>query len=330
MVLVTGATGLVGSHLVLHLLENGEEVRALYRNKENIQNTKSFFEWKKQSSLFEKINWAEGDITDIPSLERAFETIDYVYHCAAFISFAPDDEEQMRKTNIEGTANIVNFCLAKQVKKLCHVSSIAALGDLQEHETIITEETEWNPEISRSDYAISKFGAEMEVWRGQQEGLSVVIVNPGIILGPGFWKSGSSEIFHRIKKGLNYYTEGATGFVTAEDVARSMYGLMKSPIQKERFVLVTKSITYHDLSDLIATSLGKKKPSVYLKPWVTGLAWRIDWLIATLFFRKRQLSKATAIALHTQSQFDNSKIKNALNFEFEDIGKYILKISDTI
>ncbi|MNY15256.1 hypothetical protein D3C86_1484590 [compost metagenome] len=105
---------------------------------------------------------------------------------------------------------------------------------------------------------------------------------------------------------------------------------MKSPIQKERFILVTKSITYHDLSDLIATSLGKKKPSVYLKPWVTGLAWRVDWLIATLFFRKRQLSKATAIALHTQSQFDNSKIKNALNFEFEDISKYISKISDTI
>lgn len=330
MVLITGATGLVGSHLLLYLLENGEEVRALYRNPKNIQNTKAFFEWKNQSSLFESIQWTEADITDIPSLEIAFDNIDYVYHCAAFISFDPEDEEQMRKINIEGTANIVNFCLANKVKKLCHVSSIAALGDLQEHETIITEETEWNPEKPRSDYAISKFGAEMEVWRGQQEGLSVVIVNPGIILGPGFWKSGSSEIFQRIKKGLKYYTEGATGFVTVEDVARAMYGLMKSAIQKERFILVTESLTYHKLSDLIAVSLGKEKPSVYLKPWVTGIAWRVDWLIATLFFRKRQLSKATAIALHTQSQFDNSKIKNALNFEFEDIGNYISKVSETI
>lgn len=330
MVLVTGATGLVGSHLLLLLLENGEEVRALYRNEKNIQQTKALFEWKEQLTLFEKINWTQGCLTDIPSLEKAFENIDYVYHCAAFISFDPGDEEQLRKTNIEGTANIVNLCLAHHIKKLCYVSSIAALGDLQGNETIITEETEWNPEIAKSDYAISKFGAEMEVWRGQQEGLPVAIVNPGVILGPGFWNGGSGEIFQRIKKGLKYYTEGATGFVTVEDVTRSMYKLMKSTIQKERFILVTESITYHRLSDLIATALGKKKPSVYLKPWVTGLAWRIDWLISKIFFKKRILSKATAISLHTQSEFDNSKIKNALNFEFEDIGNYISKIAVTV
>lgn len=330
MVLVTGATGLVGSHLLLLLLENGEEVRALYRNEKNIQQTKALFEWKGRLDIFTKINWVQGCLTDISSLEKAFENIDYVYHCAAFISFDPGDEEQMRKTNIEGTANIVNMCLSYNVKKLCHVSSIAALGDLQEHETVITEETEWNPEISRSDYAISKFGAEMEVWRGQEEGLPVVIVNPGIILGPGFWNSGSSEIFQRVKKGLKYYTEGATGFVTVEDVTRSMYQLMKSNIQKERFILVTESITYHRLADLIATSLGKPKPSVYLKPWVTGLAWRIDWLISTFFFKKRLLSKATAASLHSQSEFDNSKIKNALNFEFEDIPNYISKVSATV
>lgn len=330
MVLVTGATGLVGSHLLLLLLENGEEVRALYRNEKNIQQTKALFEWKEQLPLFEKINWIQGCLTDIPSLEKAFENIDYVYHCAAFISFDPDDEEQMRKTNIEGTANIVTMCLAYHVKKLCYVSSIAALGDLQGNETVITEETEWNPEISRSDYAISKFGAEMEVWRGQQEGLPVAIVNPGVILGPGFWNSGSAEIFQRIKKGLKYYTEGSTGFVTVDDVTRSMYQLMKSNIQKERFILVTESITYHRLSDLIATALGKQKPSVYLKPWVTGVAWRVDWLISTLFFKKRLLSKATATSLHTQSEFDNSKIKNALNFEFEDIPNYISKVSVTV
>ncbi len=330
MVLVTGATGLVGSHLLLLLLENGEEVRALYRNEKNIQQTKALFEWKEQLTLFEKINWTQGCLTDIPSLEKVFENIDYVYHCAAFISFDPGDEEQLRKTNIEGTANIVNLCLAHHIKKLCYVSSIAALGDLQGNETIITEETEWNPEIAKSDYAISKFGAEMEVWRGQQEGLPVAIVNPGVILGPGFWNGGSGEIFQRIKKGLKYYTEGATGFVTVEDVTRSMYKLMKSTIQKERFILVTESITYHRLSDLIATALGKKKPSVYLKPWVTGLAWRIDWLISKIFFKKRILSKATAISLHTQSEFDNSKIKNALNFEFEDIGNYISKIAVTV
>lgn len=330
MVLVTGATGLVGSHLLLHLLENGEDVRALYRNPKNIQKTKAFFNWKNQSDLFEKINWIQGSITDIPSLENVFENIDYVYHCAAFISFDPNDEEELRKNNIEGTANIVNFCLAKQVKKLCYVSSIAALGDLQEHETVITEETDWNPEKPHSDYAISKFGAEMEVWRGQQEGLDVVIVNPGIILGPGFWESGSSEIFQRIKKGLKYYTKGATGFVTADDVVKCMHLIMKSDIKKERFTLVAENISFEDLSNLIAASLNKKKPSVYVKPWITNLAWKIDWLASALFFKKRKLSKSTAISLHTKSQFDNSKIKNAINFEFEGIAGYISKISRTI
>lgn len=329
MILVTGATGLVGSHLLLQLLQNGEDVRALYKTEENIKKTKAFFNWKNQSELFEKINWIQGCITEIPALEIAFENIDYVYHCAAIISFNPEDEEKLRKVNIEGTANIVNFCLAKNIKKLCYVSSIAALGDLQEHEHIITEETEWNPEKPHSDYGITKYGAEMEVWRGQQEGLKTVIINPGIILGPDFWKNGSSEIFIRIKKGLKYYTKGATGFTTVDDVVKIMVALMKSDIEKERFAIVSEIIPFEKLSRNIAKALGKKEPSVYLKPWMTSIAWKLDWIISTLFFRKRKLSRATAKAMHTQSNFDNSKIKNALNFKFESIENYILKIKNT-
>lgn len=329
MILVTGATGLVGSHLLLHLLQNGEDVRALYKTEENIKKTKALFNWKNHSGLFEKINWTQGCITEIPALEIAFENIDYVYHCAAIISFNPEDEEKLRKVNIEGTANIVNFCLAKNIKKLCYVSSIAALGDLQEHEHIITEETEWNPEKPHSDYGITKYGAEMEVWRGQEEGLKTVIINPGIILGPGFWKNGSSEIFIRIKKGLKYYTKGATGFTTVDDVVKIMVALMKSDIEKERFAIVSEIIPFEKLSRNIAKALDKKEPSIYLNPWITSIAWKLDWIISTLFFRKRELSRATAKAMHTQSNFDNSKIKNALNFEFESIENYIFKIKKT-
>jgi nucleoside-diphosphate-sugar epimerase len=146
MVLVTGGTGLVGAHLLLHLIENGETVRAIYRNSSSVEKTKSLFSLYKKESLFENIQWIQADITDTPSLEIAFEDIDYVYHCAALISFDPKDEELIRKINIEGTANIVNFCIAKNIKKLCFVSSIAALGDIAPHEKIITEATEWNPE----------------------------------------------------------------------------------------------------------------------------------------------------------------------------------------
>lgn len=272
MILVTGATGLVGSHLILHLLENEEDVRALYRTEQNILKTKALFEWKKAMHLFEKINWIEGCITDIPSLETAFKDVTHVYHCAALISFDPNTEENLRKTNIEGTANVVNFCLSNKIKKLCHVSSIAALGDLQEHQTIITEETEWNPEKPHSDYAITKYGAEMEVWRGQEEGLETVIVNPGIILGPGFWENGSSEVFTRIKNGLKFYTNGTTGITTVTDVVKIMRLLMKSNIQKERFTIVSEVIGYKTISTLIAKELNTTSPSTYLAPWATNLS----------------------------------------------------------
>jgi len=329
MILVTGATGLVGSHLLLQLLQNGEEVRALYRNQKNIQKTKAFFNWKNQSDLFEKINWISGCITDVPSLEDVFKNIDYVYHCAALISFDPKDEQKLRKTNIEGTANIVNFSLAHQVKKIIYVSSIAALGDLQEHESIITEETEWNPEKPHSDYAITKYGAEMEIWRGQEEGLDAIIVNPGVILGPGFWQTGSSEIFRKIKNGLPYFTKGSSGFTTAEDVAALMHFLMKSDIKKERFTLIEANITYKELSDSIAQTLHSKKPYLLIKPWMTSIAWRLDWLFATLFFRKRKLSRAMAKAMHTKILFDNSKIKKTSNFEFAGLSEYIKKVGPT-
>ena len=329
MILVTGATGLVGSHLLLELLQNGEEVRALYRNQENIQNTKALFNWKNKSDLFEKINWIEGCITDIPSLEKVFDDIDYVYHCAAYISFDPNDEEKLRKINIEGTANIVNFCLAKNVKKLCYVSSIAALGDLQEHEHIITEETDWNPEKPHSDYAITKYGAEMEVWRGQEEGLDTVIVNPGVILGPGFWQNGSSEIFRKIKKGLQFYAKGSSGFISVEDVAKTMYFLMKNEIKKERFTLIERNLSYREISNIIADSFATKRPTQLIKPWMTNIGWRMDWLISKLFFQKRKLSRAMAKSMHSETRFDNSKIKKACNIDFTGLDNYIKKVSKT-
>jgi len=329
MILVTGATGLVGSHLLLQLLQDGEEVRALYKNQENIQKTKALFDWKKQSVLFGKINWIQGCITDIPSLEEVFKEIDYVYHCAAYISFDPKDEEKLRKVNIEGTANIVNFCLAKSVKKLCYVSSIAALGDLQEHETVITEETEWNPEKPHSDYAITKYGAEMEVWRGQEEGLNTVIVNPGVILGPGFWQNGSSEIFRKIKKGLKFYAKGSSGFIGVEEVVRVMCLLMKSDIKKERFTLVEENYSYRELSNKIADALQVKRPHILVTELMINLAWRIDWLLSTFFFRKRTLPRAMAKSMHTKTLFDNSKIKKARNIEFAGLDEYVKKISST-
>lgn len=327
MVLVTGGTGLVGAHILLHLIENGEDVRSIYRNLESIQKTRNLFSLYKKEALFEKIDWIQADIIDVPSLEIAFENVEYVYHCAAMISFDPKDEDLLRKTNIEGTANIVNFCIAKNVKKLCFLSSISALGDLKENETIITEEAEWNPEKPHSDYAISKYGAEMEIWRGQQEGLETLIVNPGVILGPGFWEQGSGLLFKKVANGLSFYTKGTTGFVAVTDVVRMTAELMKKGYSNDRFTLVAENITFQDLLNTIADSLQVKRPSRHASPFLVTLAYKIDWLLSNVLGQKRKLDRATAKASYRKSQYSNEKIKSTLQTEFLDIHQYIRDIS---
>jgi dihydroflavonol-4-reductase len=326
MILVTGGTGLVGAHLLLHLAENEAAIRAIYREISGIQKTKSLFELYQKEHLFKKIEWIQADIIDIPSLEIAFQKTDYVYHCAGLISFDPNDEDKLRKINIEGTANIVNFCIAYSIKKLCHVSSIAALGDILPGKTSIDEKAEWNPEMPHSDYAISKYGAEMEIWRGQQEGLNVVIVNPGVILGTGFWHQGSGKFFSEIKKGIFFYTNGSTGYVGVSDVAKIMIQLMKSDSIGERFSVISENLTFKDVIFRIAENLNVKKPTIEAKPWMTSLAWRLDWISSTFFRTKRKLSKYSANSLHSSDFISNEKIKNALNYEFQSIDNIVKEV----
>ena len=329
MILITGATGLVGSHLALQLLENGEKIRAIYRNPTSQMATKSLFEWYEKSHLFEKIEWVQADITDIPSLEIAFSNVVSVFHCAALISFDPNDEDLLRKTNIEGTANIVNLSLSNGVKKLGYVSSIAALGDLKEHETIITEATEWNPEKHHSDYAISKYGAEMEIWRGQQEGLQVVVINPGIILGPGFWKQGSGKLFWAVANGLKFYTKGTSGFVSVNDVVNLLIIAMSKLDEKEngqRYIAIENNYSYETIFNEIAIALKVGNPKFYAAYWQTELAWRWNWLTSILLNKKRMISKETMRSSHQLYCYSNEKAKHQFDFQFKNVPLYILEI----
>ncbi|WP_395059069.1 NAD-dependent epimerase/dehydratase family protein [Flavobacterium sp.] len=323
MVLVTGATGLVGSHLVLHLLEQSQMVKALFRNENGKQKVKSVFEYYNKQELFGKIHWCQADILDIPSLEIAFQDINYVYHCAALISFDPKDEGNLRKTNIEGTQNIISFCIDFKIKKLCYVSSIAALGDLAPNENIVTEESEWNPEIQHSDYAISKYGAEMEVWRAQQEGLDVIIVNPGVILGPLFWIEGSGEIYEKVKNELPFYTKGSTGFISVNDVVSILSLLMQSNITGEKFILISENKTYQELVFAIAETLKIKKPKLYVGKLLTSFAWRADWFLATFFRKKRILTNDLASALHSKDVYSNEKTIKRLGYKFLEVDVYL-------
>lgn len=328
MILVTGGTGLVGSHLLLHLQENGESVCAIYRNKKNILKVKSLFDYYTKSDLFDKIDWIEADILDITALEIAFKNIDFVYHCAAIISFNPKDEELLRKVNIEGTANIVNFCIDKEIKKLCYVSSSATLGDLAQNEKIITEKTEWNPEISHSDYAISKYGGEMEVWRGQQEGLKVLIVNPGVIFGPCFWNQGSGAFFTTVKKGIPFYTYGSTAYVAVTDVVKIMFQLMNSDNENERFIVIAENITYKDIICLISLKIGARVPKIEAKSWMLKIAWNLDWLFSLIFRTRRRITKQGVLSILNSDLISNEKVKKHLNYSFESITKYLDSIAE--
>ena len=328
MILVTGATGLVGSHLLIKLLEENGVVKALYRNKEKIEAVKKVFLHKNKADLFDNILWIEGNINDIPSLNSAFENVTEVYHCAALISFDPKDEEELRKTNIEGTANIVNCCIDFKVSRLCHVSSVAALGDPKNNEKIITETTEWNPEEFHSDYAITKYGAEMEVWRGHNEGLQVVIVNPGVIFGYGFPEQRSSVIFKTVKKGIPFFTKGKTGIVAVEDVVNCMVLLMhKEESTGNRFTIVAANLHIEKTLTIITDAMGLKRPFIYANKALSNIAWRLDWFISKVTGRKRKYTKAMAIASQTTTEYANTKIKEELHYDFINMEKYLALLS---
>ncbi len=327
MILVTGGTGLLGAHLLLHLSKSELLIRAIYREYRNIEKTKKLFQDHNSLPLFSNIEWVEADINDIPRLEQAFTNIDYVYHCAGLISFDPRNEEQLRKINIEGTANIVNFCLDKNVKKLCYVSSIATLGDLLSNQTELDENSEWNPEKPHSDYAISKYGAEMEVWRGFQEGLKVVIVNPGVIFGTCFFKTGSNTFFTKIKNGISFYTKGSTGYVSVKDVVKIMKTVMESAVNGERFILISENKTFKEVFFKIAESLNVKKPKYEAKVWMTNLYYRYDWFVANFFRISRNFTKFSAKTAHNVEIISNKKIKTALQYNFQSLDDCIDEVA---
>tara|TARA_R110001606_G_scaffold248868_1_gene396764 strand:+ start:1518 stop:2525 length:1008 start_codon:yes stop_codon:yes gene_type:complete len=326
MILVTGGTGLVGSHLLYHLCLQNDAIRAIYRTDSSLEKVKNVFSYyTDDTTLFDKIEWFLADITDVPAMIPAFFDVKHVYHCAAFISFNPKDYRQMRKVNIHGTAIIVNLCVDAKIDKLCFVSSIAAVGNSL-HTNITTEEDEWNKELDNSGYSITKFGAEMEVWRASQEDIDVVIVNPGVILGSGFWNAGSGKLFSQVYNGFQFYTEGVTGFISVQDVVKPMILLMNSTVKNERFILVSENKSFKEIFFLIADGFGKKRPSIKIKPWQTNIFWRVAWLISKITGKEPLISKYSAKSAHSISEYSSEKIQNTLNFKFENIEKSIIDI----
>jgi dihydroflavonol-4-reductase len=327
MIFVTGGTGLVGSHILLRLAKEGIPFKALKRETSSLQICENVFSHYAAKNLFAKINWETGDVNDIPSLENAMEDCSRVLHCAAIVSFHPAEVELMRKVNIEGTANVVNIALSKGIKKLGYVSSIAALGR-NSTVGIVDEECYFKATKLDSNYALSKYYAEQEVWRASQEGLDVVIVNPSVILGPGDWNKGSSQIFQRIHKGLKFYTTGSTGYVDVVDVANSLIALLFSEVKNERFIVNGTNLKYRDCFNRIADGFGKPHATIKVTPFLKEIAWRVEAFRSFITGKKPLLTQETANSAMTNGTYSTAKIKSAIEFQFTDIDSTIKKYCD--
>jgi len=328
MILVTGGTGLVGSHLLYALLKADKKVRAIRRSSSDIAAVKRIFKLYGDTAevLFEKIEWVVADLSEIPALTDAFDGVTKVYHCAAFVNFNPAKYSLLKKINIEGTANIVNLCLAFNIDKLCYVSSVATLGSKPNSE-LVDESVAWNPDEKNSVYAISKYGAEMEVWRGTQEGLDAVIVNPGIILGTSPNQDGSGIAVSLGSSGIPFYPSGSMGVVDVRDVVRAMIALMDSDITNQNYILISKNISYKDLLTQLALLFGKKPPKRKLSKTFMLFLNGLDWFSSKLFRTKRRIVKDTVRSMFTKSHYNSGKIRTELNFEFTPVAETLHRIA---
>lgn len=323
MILVTGGTGLVGSHLLFELVSGERKVRALKREGSNTGLVKRLFSWydpHRGEELFEEIQWVDGDVNDLVSLQEAMVGVDSIYHCAAMVSFLPEDRHTMMKINVEGTANLVNLALLNDIKKLCHCSSVAALGSPRKGNTI-NESLVWKTSSKHSGYAVSKYGAEREVWRASEEGLHVVIVNPTVVIGPGDPVRSSAQLYQSVKNGMKFYTSGVTGFVDVRDVATAMVKLMESDFSNQRFITTSENLSYKELFAYFAHYSGTRPPKYKAGRILSEMAWRAEKMRSFITGQKPLLSKETARNANIKRYFSNDKISEALQMKFRPISE---------
>jgi nucleoside-diphosphate-sugar epimerase len=333
MIFLTGGTGMLGSHLLFDLTKSGERVRALKRKNADLTTVRKVFSWYSGDAdrLIQQVEWVEGDLLDSQSLLQGMEGADSVVHAAALVSFDPRDRLAMLHENPEGTANLVEAAMKLNIKRFCHVSSIAALGD-QSSGLPVDEAFSWRNDKTRSAYSESKFLSEMEVWRGIHEGLPSVIVNPSVILGPGKWHSGSPRFFQTVQNGMKFYTSGGTGFVDVRDVSRAISSLLLTNdwdrIKNQRYILSAENLPYRELFTMIAEAVNQPKPTIPANRFLLQLGWRAARLVSLLTGKQPALTRETARSAMSVSTYDGSKITRTLDFGYTPISKTIQDVAE--
>ena len=327
MILITGGNGLIGSAITKQLIDQNHQVRLLLRPNADTSLLGDYLN---------KVNVIEGDILDIKSLEVAMQGVDYVIHTAAIVSFAPRDKDKMYKVNVEGTANVVNTCLDFKIRKLAFISSVAALGRpdvsrFQKNEVItINEEQKWENSPNNSNYAKTKYLAELEVWRGVAEGLTAVVVNPSVVLGEGDWKRSSTQLFKYVFDEKPFYTDGTINYVDVKDVATATLQLLFSDIQNERFILNAGHTSYKDLLEKIAHGFNKEAPKTRISPLAAAFIWRVEAVRSWFTGKAPLITRETAKSASSHFIYENDKIKKSLGITFQSLNQTVQRVCKSL
>jgi nucleoside-diphosphate-sugar epimerase len=333
MIYVTGGTGMLGAHLLYRLTKSGYQVRALKRETSNLNQIKKIFSYysseEEAKQLLAKIEWVDGDLLDRESIKEHLKSIDFIIHAAAMVSFSRRDRNAMLHNNVEGTANLVDLAKEIGINRFCHVSSTSALGNPPEG-VPASEEHVWNNSRKRTAYGKSKFLSEMEVWRGMHEGMEVLIVNPGVIIGPGNWNTGSPQLFNTVWNGFKFYTEGGTGFVDVLDVSEVVVSMMEQSqwevAKNQRYVLVARNVKFREFFNLVADNLGKKRPTIPAGDWLLAIGWRVALFLSWFSSSKPAITRDSVSGSNQMSHYDGTQITRLISFHYRTVEESVARV----
>jgi len=325
--LVTGASGILGSYVVAALVKQGEKVVACRQSASSLEPIQKVFDlvFGNGNEQFKKVEWRELDITNLLTIEQALQDIDIVYHCAGFVSFSASQRKKLFQINEQGTANLVNVCLSKPGIKLCHVSSIGTLNN-SEYKGTLDESVFWKSNGREGFYTISKYNAEREVWRGIEEGLQALIVNPGVILAPPFWQQSSLEIIHTAYKGNRFYTEGQTAYVMVQDVADIMIKLMQEKTFGKRFIVLENNYTYYQIFSALRDGFNYKAKLIKVPKNILKLISFFERIFSFFIARETFLNAAVMRSAFNKQKYSGEMLKKTIHHNFTPVLGEITKL----
>lgn len=313
---ITGATGFVGVHLIHHLLQKGHSVLAIKRTSSSLKEFELVNNAYGSKVSTDKLQWRDAELTD-PELVDMFSEVDHVVHVAGLISYYKQDLNELIRVNADGTAHIVNFCLAAGVQSFCYVSSTAAISKQTDKE-FQEEGQDWDDKAPHSAYGLSKYLGELEVWRAREEGLQAFIVNPGVILGYGLWDKSSNQLFKKTYNQFPFYSTGVTGFTGVHDLCEVIADLFTKEVDGQQFLVINNNASFKEIMDMMAEAYGKRKPFIGVTGFILGLMKALV-AIKKVFGLRGLISQETVDAATSQFRFSNAKITKHTDHKFWSI-----------